>query len=122
MPRVFLIGHDIAFSKKLRASFEVELGFEVYSDEEDGVKAIKKAAKVNSDLIILEMGSSPENSFRLVEALKSILPKVPLFLVTEQHGVQSEKEALTRGVDAVFEKGQDYAALLLNAQAAVDLA
>jgi DNA-binding NarL/FixJ family response regulator len=108
----------MAFSKKLRLSFEADLGFEVCDDEQAGVEAISKATNLNPDLVILEIESSPGNSFQVAEAIKLILPKIPLFLVTNHPGVQAEKEALTRGVDAVFEK-EDYASLLLNARAAV---
>jgi len=118
MPRVFLTCHDPAFSQRLRMSFEVELGFEVCGDEKDEVEAIEKVTTVNPDLVVLEIDSSGENSILFAEAFKLTLPEVPLFLVTAQNTMQAEKDALTRGVDAVFEK-EDYVSLLLNAQAAV---
>jgi len=118
MSRVFLTCHDPAFSQKLRMSFEAELGFEVCGDEEDGVEAIRKATALNPDLVILEIDANPGNSFQVAEAFKLTLPEVPLFLVTAQNSMQAEKDALIRGVDAVFEK-KDYASLLLNARAAV---
>jgi hypothetical protein len=44
------------------------------------------------------------------------MPEVPVFLVTEQPTVEAEKEALSRGIDAVFEKDHDFTSLVMNAR------
>ena len=53
--------------------------------------------------------------------LKRVIPEIPLFLVTEAHSVQTEKEALCRGIDAVFEKEDDLTAFVMNARAVCGL-
>jgi DNA-binding NarL/FixJ family response regulator len=121
MPRVFLACHDIAFCKKLRISFQSEGGFDVCEAEKNTVEAIQKAVGLQPDLVILETELSPTKDFYVAEAIKLIWPKVPLFLVTHEPSPLSEKEALSRGVDAVFEKENDLTSLLLNARAAVGL-
>jgi len=56
----------------------------------------------------MELGRSPIDGFEIAEALKIVMPEVPLFLVTERPGVQIEKEAFSNGIDTVFEKGHEY--------------
>jgi DNA-binding NarL/FixJ family response regulator len=122
MPRVFLSCHDAGYCKELQKSFQSEMGFEVCGAEENRVKAINDAGNLQPDLIILEMESSARNDFHVADAIKLMLPRVALFLVTDQHNLESEKEALSHGADAVFEKETDLTPLLLNARAAVGLA
>ena len=121
-PRVFLACGDGTYGKRLRDSLEIRLGFDVCSDGQDQVNVIRKATAFRPDLVILEMELVSTNAFGVVESIKSVLPKVPLFLVIERPSMRSEREALTRGVDAVFakEKEEDYASLLRNARAAVN--
>jgi DNA-binding NarL/FixJ family response regulator len=69
----------------------------------------------------MEMKSLPGDGLRIAEALKTILPEVPLFLVTDQNDADSEKEALSRGIDGVFEKESDFAAIMTNARAVCGL-
>jgi DNA-binding NarL/FixJ family response regulator len=121
MPRVFLCGHDVGYVEKLRESFQDEVGFEVCEVEENGVETVKNAGKLQPDLVILEMESGPENDFYLADAIKLILPRVPLFLVTDQQNLESEKEALSQGADALFDEEWDLTPLLLNARATVGL-
>lgn len=49
------------------------------------------------------------------------MPRVPLFLVISENSMLSEKAALAKGFDAVFEKGDDRASLVKNARAIFDL-
>lgn len=46
---------------------------------------------------------------------------VPLLLVAEEVSLETEKEALAHGVDAVFPKQDDPTALELNVRALYDL-
>jgi DNA-binding NarL/FixJ family response regulator len=122
MPSVFLSCQDRTYCEKLRASFQVDLDFGICGEEQNGVKAVKEAVRLQPDLVILEMQMTPRNDFYVAETIKTVLPKVPLFLVTDHDDPRFERRALSRGVDAVFEKEDDITPLLLNARAAVGLA
>ena len=69
------------------------------------------------DLVVLETQILPMDGFEVAETLKLIMPEIPLFLVMEQHCLETEKEALSRGIDAVFAKEDDLTSLLMNARA-----
>ena len=57
----------------------------------------------------------------LAHAIKQQIPNLPLLLVAEEVSPETEKEALAHGVEAVFPKQDDPAALALNARALYDL-
>jgi DNA-binding NarL/FixJ family response regulator len=121
MPSVFLSCQDRTYCGKLRIAFQIDPDFEICGEEANGVKAVKEALRLQPDLVILEMELTPANDFYVAETIKTVLPKVPLFLVTDRHDQRFERRALSRGVDAVFEKEEDVTPLLLNARAAVGL-
>jgi DNA-binding NarL/FixJ family response regulator len=106
MPRVFLTCGDLVFCEKLRVSFTAQSEFDVCGEARNGVEAIKEAMRLRPDIIIIEMQLSPLDDLDVAEAIKLIMLEVPLFLVIGKSDVLSEKEALSRGVDAVFEKDE----------------
>jgi DNA-binding NarL/FixJ family response regulator len=120
MPRVFLTCGDAVLCETLRSSFQAQ-GFVVCGEARNGVKGIKKVMELVPDLVILEKGLFPLDGFEVAEALKLILPEVPLFLVAEHHDLETEKEALSHGIDAVFEKDHDFTSLVRNARAVCGL-
>jgi hypothetical protein len=46
-----------------------------------------------------EMAGDPQCGFETAKKLKLILPRVPLFLVTPEHTMAAEKEAVHRGIE-----------------------
>src|SRR5439155_16528526 len=77
---------------------------------------IKAAMELLPDHVILEMALPPLDGFEAAEALKLIMPALPVFLMTERYCLRIEKHALSIGVDGVFEKTHDLKALVLNAR------
>ena len=43
---------------------------------------------------------------------------MPIFLITEKCDAREEKEALSHGIDAVFEKDSELKSIVMNARAA----
>jgi len=121
MHRIFLTCDDPAFCEELRHSFQTDPHFIVCGEARNDIGVLKEVIKVAPHLVVMEMKSLPGDGLEIAEALKTILPEVPLFLVTDQHDVQSEKEALSRGIDAVFENKNDFAAIMTNARAVCGL-
>jgi DNA-binding response OmpR family regulator len=68
-------------------------------------------------LVVTELGRPPNDGFEIAESLKIVIPEVPLFLATEQPSVQVENEALSNGIDTVFEKGHEFPSLLMDTRA-----
>lgn len=120
-PRVLIACNDNSLKRRLRDAFGGEGDFEVCGEAIHGAEAVGEAIELHPDLVILELGSSPQERFKAAEALKRARPHLSIFLVTERHGMQDEKEALSSGIDAVFEKDFDYKAIIMNARAACGL-
>ena len=85
------------------------------------MELIKAAMELLPDLVILEMALPPLDGFEAAEALKLIMPALPVFFMTERYCLRIEKHALSIGVDGVFEKTHDLKALVLNARAVCGL-
>ncbi len=121
MPRVFLTCGDTALFETLRNSFLAEGNFEIFVEHQSGIEALLEAINLFPDLVILGMVMPPMGVFGVAEALKLSMPEVPVFLVTELRGMEAEKKALSHGINAVFERGDDVNSLVMNARAVCGL-
>jgi DNA-binding NarL/FixJ family response regulator len=115
--RIFLTCDDSAFCNELCQPFHAEPDFIVCGEAKNEIGVLKEAMKARPHLVVMEKKSRAGNGLEIAEALKTIMPTVPLFLVTDQHDAQAENEALSRGIEAVFEKKNDIAAIMANARA-----
>jgi CheY-like chemotaxis protein len=121
MPRVFLTCGDATLFETLQKLFLAEGQFEICVEQKNGIEAILEAIELFPDLIVLGMDVPPIDDFEIAEAFKLILPNVQVFLVTELRGMEVEKKALSRGIDAVFERDDDLKSLVMNARAVCGL-
>lgn len=119
--RVFIAYGGNSLIRRLRDAFGGECDFEVCGEATHGAEAVGEAIELHPDLVILELGSSPQEEFEAVKALKRAKPHLPIFLVTERHAMQDEKEALSSGIAAVFEKDCDCKLIIMNARVACGL-
>ena len=118
MHRVLVVCRDTGCIVSLKLSLHLP-DFELSVTGENGIAAAKLAIELLPSLIVLEMDTAGRN-LGIAEAVKLFLPDLPIFLVMSLPTAQSEKAALSRGIDAVFEKSDDYDSLLLNAIATLE--
>ncbi len=121
MPRILLVCTESILCQRLRQAFQSHTGFEVYGGMKNGADTIAKATEVRPDLVVLQMASGPHRDFDTAEELKRLLPRVLLFLVTPELTMAAEKEALHRGIDAVFRSEDEFTSLVMNARAVCGL-
>ena len=62
-------------------------------------------------------GTAPVIPRDVAGQLKAIAPELPIFMMIEEVNMNVEKEALSRGITAVFSKLDDLATLVANARA-----
>jgi DNA-binding NarL/FixJ family response regulator len=120
-PRVFIACRDISLIRRLHDAFGREDRFEVCGEAIYGAEPFGEAIRLHPDLVILELESSPREGFQAAKALKEARPDLPIFLITNQYGVQEEKEALSSGIEAVFEMDFDCKSIMMNAYAVCGL-
>jgi len=117
MTTVLFVGGDPAFRKQLRALFDVSNGFDAFVEARNGVEAMAKAKRRSPNLAVLDLSSPDMGGLQLAQNLKASQPELPIFLLTTNYSVYTEKKALSCGITAVFSKLDDLATLLANARA-----
>jgi len=117
MPVVLIVDDDHAFRAVVRTLFESGSGFDACVDAGDGAEALEKAKQLSPNLAVLDFSMPEMNGLELARELKAIAPKLPIFLLTADCDADLEKEALSRGITAVFSKLDDLATLVNNARA-----
>lgn len=120
MSKVLLAGENPAFLAMLRDLFEAHREFSLCGQAQIGAEAVSKAERLEPSLIILDFSDFAEG-LRTAEKSKENLPTVQLFLLVEGPSFELEKEAVPRGIDAVFSKDEGFEPLLSNARAACGL-
>jgi len=68
-------------------------------------------------LAILDSSLPEMNGLQLAQELRKILHPLSIFLLTADHDLRLEKEALSCGIDAVFSRIDDLGAVVANAAA-----
>jgi two-component system response regulator YesN len=116
MPVVLIVDDDHAFRSVLRTLFESGSGFDACVGAEGGAEALEKARQVPPNLAVLDLSMPEMNGLQLARELKAIAPKLPIFLLTADCDADTEKEALSCGITAVFSKLDDLATLVDNAR------
>jgi DNA-binding NarL/FixJ family response regulator len=114
---VLIVDDHPAIRRALRLAFEGQSGFTVCGEAEDGVDALGKAQKLTPDLIVLDLRMPVMDGLETAKALKKLLPKVPLMMLTCYHSSAAESAALSNGVAAVFSKPDGMQNLIWRARA-----
>lgn len=121
MSKVLLAGDNPASLAVLRNLFEAHREFSSCGEAQTGAEAISKAEQLEPCLIILDFADWFTEGLPTAGALREKLPAAQLFLLTEDPSFDLEKEAVSRGIDAVFARDEDLGPLLSNAKAACGL-
>jgi len=114
---VLIVDSDSSFRKMLNTLFKSGGGFDRCMEARNGVEAIAKAKQLPPSLAILDSSLPDMNEWQLAQKLRDISPALPIFMMTEENDMDVEREALSRGITAVFSKLDDLATLVANARA-----
>jgi two-component system response regulator YesN len=117
MPRVLFVAGDGVFRKQLRILFNHGSGFDGCLEARDGLEAVDKTKRFSPNLAVLVFSFVEIDGLQLAQDLKAVTPDLPIFLLTTDYSMDTEKKALSCGITAVFSKVDDLAALLANARA-----
>ncbi len=101
--RVLLIDDGDAVRDVIRIFLE-KRGFQVCGEAADGVEAIEKAKALKPDLIILDLAMPRMNGMEAASVLSSIMPSVPIVLLTMYGDFMGASLAAATGIKAVVSK------------------
>jgi CheY-like chemotaxis protein len=114
---VLLVDNDKDFRKHLRALFERDGGFRAFVEAQNGDEALAKIGQLSPKLALVDSSLPDIGGFELAQKLRTIIPELPIFVMTTDYTVSSEKAALSGGISAVFSKHDDLTTLVANARA-----
>jgi DNA-binding NarL/FixJ family response regulator len=122
VPKYVLIVDDHeAMRRAIRSRLQAESDLVVCVEAVDGVDAIEKAQERSPDVVILDFAMPEMNGIEAANALKYMMPTVPLFLLTVHNSRELELAARTAGVCAVFSKYDDLTALFRRIRSELNL-
>jgi len=113
--RVFLACDDEAYCTEICRELQDQQDAVVFTQKKYEFSAVRDAVEFVPDLVILV--ASERDEPEITGAVKEFLPDVPLFLVTERFSLEMEREALSCGIEAVFQKEHDFVPLISNIRA-----
>jgi DNA-binding NarL/FixJ family response regulator len=117
MPKCILIADDSAIVRAIIREFlESQAGFEVCGEAINGVDVIEKAKELKPDLIILDLAMPRMNGAEAASVLKSMMPDVPIILLTMYEDVMVKSRASAFGVDLVLSKPDGIGQIMAHVQ------
>jgi DNA-binding NarL/FixJ family response regulator len=117
MPKCILIADDSAIVRAIIREFlESQAGFEVCGEAINGVDVIEKAKELKPDLIILDLAMPRMNGAEAASVLKSMMPDVPIILLTMYEDVMVKSPASAFGVDLVLSKPDGIGQIMAHVQ------
>jgi chemotaxis response regulator CheB len=117
VPKVLVACTDVAYCDRLLVSFQPHPEFQLCLAEDEGFATVALAIKIKPKLVVLELEPEPKRLV-IAEAFKLLMPEVPVFVIASMTW-ELEKEMLSAGVDAVFDKDGDFTPVIENAKAAI---
>ncbi len=118
---MLIVSDDLAFQTVLRTVFQ-NGGFDNCTEVVNASDAADKVKQLSPNLAVVDFSMPEMNGLQLARQLKAREPALPIFMVTADYDVDSEKKALEFGITAVFSKLDDVTTLLANARAVCGLA
>ena len=117
VPKCILIADDSATVRAIIREFlESQAGLKVCGEAIDGVDVIEKAKELKPDLIILDLAMPQINGAEAASVLKSMMPDVPIILLTMYEDVMVKSRASAFGVDLVLSKTDGIRQIMAHVQ------
>ncbi len=103
--RILIADDDAAIRRLLRRLLESHAEWSVCGDACDGDEAIRKAAELNPDIVVLDLAMPHRNGLQAAREIARTTPELPMLLLTVQQ-VSSEltKEAVHAGFRGAVSK------------------
>lgn len=104
--KTVLVVDDSEFLRKAIEKAFLSDGFTTCVEAANGQEGIEAAKECNPDLIILDLSMPVMNGLEAAPILRSMFPKIPIFLFTFYADAVSEETVVKAGVDLVIPKDE----------------
>jgi DNA-binding NarL/FixJ family response regulator len=102
--RILIADDHESVLRRLRTSLGANPGWVICGDATDGKEAIAKATKLRPDLIVMDFAMPRLNGLRAAQAIREVLPTVPIVLNTLYKSAEVELAANKNGIRKVVDK------------------
>jgi DNA-binding NarL/FixJ family response regulator len=107
MVRVYLCDDVPALRLVLRTLFELDGSFEVVGEAGDGRTALEEVARLQPDVLVLDLSLPEMDGLEVLEALRERAPAVRVVVFTGYPEAELREAAVARGARRYLEKGVD---------------
>jgi CheY-like chemotaxis protein len=108
--RILIVDDNEYFLPVLRSCLETQ-GYQVCGAAADGVAAIERTKELKPDLIVMDMAMPRLNGMEAAAILKSLMPKIPIVLLTIHDEEVKATTTPAFGIKAVVSKADGISAL-----------
>jgi CheY-like chemotaxis protein len=102
--RTVLLADDSRTVRHVLAGVFEAIGFDRCIEAKDGAEALKQAAEVQPNLIVLDLSMPTMNGLDAARALKRVHPTTPIILFTMYPDGVSAEDAKAAGISSVVPK------------------
>jgi len=104
--KTVLVVDDSRFVRKALENAFLSDGFKTCVEAKNGKEGIEAAKKCRPDLIILDLSMPVMNGLEAAPVLRTLFPKIPIFLFSLYAEAVSKQHASRAGVDLVISKNE----------------
>ena len=112
MTSVLIVDDNLMVRKVMRHFFETLPDWKVGGEAEEGAEAVKKAAELKPDLILLDFSMPNMNGVEAASVLKKMLPDVHIIVFTIFDDALGSSLVSAVGVDLVVPKAEGLTGLV----------
>jgi CheY-like chemotaxis protein len=95
--RILIVDDFKPWRLKIRSLIQRRPEWQVLSDASDGLEAVRKAAELKPDLILLDIGLSELNGIDAAREIFRVSPQTKILFVTQQTSADMKQAALATG-------------------------
>ena len=88
----------------VRGTLRARLGLHIFVEAADGLEAVQKAADLQPDLVMLDIGLPKLNGIEVARQIRSISPESRIVFLTEYYSSDLAVAALNSGANAYLVK------------------
>lgn len=109
---VLLVDDNPIIRRALHRVFDSQEDFDVCGEAENGQEAIEKARQLSPDLIVLDLSMPVMNGLDAARVLRTIVPAIPLILLSSFTDALPYEMAEAAGFSAVISKADSLSVLI----------
>ena len=102
--RILIVDDHGVLRAGLKALLSAEPGFEVVQDASNGTDALRLAADLNPDIVLLDMSMPGPNGIEVTRQLKKTLPEIRILILTVHEDEIMLQEAIQAGASGYILK------------------